>query len=136
MLNSSRSGYLTFTNSTYEPSVEQLEAYFKLKPRDPELIWANSRHLMRVLSRNGERGGLGRAVQKVRRVAKTLVLLKHLDDPSCRRQILAALNAGETRNDLYRTTAYGGKDGMWKPCKAGIENQLGALGFVVNSIVP
>jgi len=55
--------------------------------------------------------------------------------PTLKRRILAALGAGETRNDLSRATAHGGKGEVRKHYKAGMENQLGALGFVVNTIV-
>ena len=48
-----------FALFTDDPTPEQLEAYFGLELRDLELIWANSRHLMRVLSRKRRAGRFG-----------------------------------------------------------------------------
>jgi len=91
--------------------------------------------LMRVLAREGNLSGLGRAIAEVGRVAKTLYLLNYIDQPHYRRRIGTQLNRHEGRNSLVRTVAHGHKGQLYEKYLAGLEEQLGALGFVVNCIV-
>jgi len=91
--------------------------------------------LMRVLAREGSLSGLGRAIAEVGRVAKTLYLLNYIDQTQYRRRIGTQLNRHEGHNSLVRTVAHGHKGQLYEKYLAGLEEQLGALGFVVNCIV-
>ena len=95
---------------------------------------ANAIDVMRVLAREGSLSGLGKAVQEVGRVAKTLYLLEYLGDESYRRRIHTQLNRGELRGRVARWVLHGNKGQIKKKYRAGMELQLGALGLVVNVI--
>lgn len=58
-----------------------------------------------------------------------------IDDPIYRRGMLLQLNRGEARHSLARDTFFGQKGEVRQPYCEGQEEQLGALGFVVNVIV-
>lgn len=93
--------------------------------------------VMRVLMSRKNDGGLsdlGKAVAELGRVAKTLHLLAMLDDETYRRQNHAQLNRGEGRHRLARNICYGHKGEIRKRYLEGMENQLGALGLVVNAV--
>ena len=91
--------------------------------------------VMRVLAREGSLSGLGKAIAEVGRVAKTLYLLNYLTDESYRRRIHAHLNRGEGRGKLARVVAHGHRGEIRQRFRAGMEDQLGSLGLVVNAIV-
>ncbi len=91
--------------------------------------------IMRILARDGKTTGLGNAVAEVGRVAKTLYLLDYLDDEAYRRRILVQLNRGEQRGKVAREVCHGNKGELQQQYRAGMENQLGALGLVVNTII-
>lgn len=66
----------------------------------------------------------------------TLHVLRYLDDESLRRGTLVQLNRGEGRLGLSRVVVFHGKRGELRlPYREGQEDQLGALGLVVNMIV-
>ncbi len=90
---------------------------------------------MRVLSRDGNLGGLGRAVQEIGRIAKTMYLLGYVSDEATQRRVHTELQHGETRHSLARTTAHGNLGEIRQHYVRGMEAQLGALGFMVNVIV-
>ena len=69
------------------------------------------------------------------KINKTLYLLAYIDDEAYRRRILTQLNRGETRHSLARNTFYGQKGELRQRYREGQEDQLGALGLVVNIIV-
>jgi hypothetical protein len=69
------------------------------------------------------------------RIAKTLYLLPYLDDETYRRRILTQLNRGEGRHSLSRVVFYGQRGELRQKYREGQEDQLGALGLVVNIIV-
>ncbi len=75
--------------------------------------------LTRTLQTKDRPTRLARALQELGRLIKTLYLLRFIDDESYRRRILIQLNRGELRQ-RYRE---------------GQEDQLGALGLVVNLVV-
>jgi hypothetical protein len=58
-----------------------------------------------------------------------------IDDPEYRRKILTRLNRGESRHSVVRTVFYGKKGELHQAYREGQEDQLGALGLVVNAIV-
>lgn len=110
------------------PDVARLVGSLKLsKVKAPDVL--------RVLSRNGSMSSLGKAVQEIGRVAKTLYLLAFIDDEAYRRRITTQLNRGETRGGLGRALYHGNKGEMRRSYKTGMELQLGALGLAVNIVI-
>ena len=66
---------------------------------------------------------------------KTLYLLAYVQDEAYRRRILVQLNRGEGRHALARTIFYGKKGELRQRYREGMEDQLSALGLVVNAAV-
>lgn len=91
--------------------------------------------LIRVLQAGGRTSTLGRAIGEVGRIAKSLFLLGYLDDESYRRRILTQLNRGETRHTLARVIFHGKRGELRQRYREGQEDQLGALGLVLNICV-
>jgi TnpA family transposase len=92
--------------------------------------------LMRALrSHTRHLATLGQAIAQIGRVPKTVHLLDYCSDPAYRRPILGQLNRGESRHDLSRNIFHGRKGELRQPYREGQEEQLGALGLVVNCIV-
>ena len=91
--------------------------------------------LVRALQGGGRPTTLGRAIAEYGRVPKTLHLLQVLNDENYRRQMLVQLNRQEGRHSLARAVSHGQKGELRKPYREGQEDQLGALGLVVNAIV-
>ena len=78
---------------------------------------------------------LARAVAELGRIAKTLYLLAYLDDEVYRRRILIQLNRGERRHSLARVIFHGQRGEIRQRYRQGQEDQLGALGLVLNCVV-
>jgi TnpA family transposase len=91
--------------------------------------------LLRVLQGGGRPTPLGRAVAELGRIAKTLYLPAYLDDDSYRRRILTQLNRTEGRHALARDIFHGHRGQLRQRYREGQEDQLAALGLVVNAIV-
>ena len=91
--------------------------------------------LMKTLLASKGTSELAKAIAEVGRIAKTLYLLNYIDDASYRRRILIQLNRGEQRHQLARAVFHGRLGQVWKKYRTGQEDQLGALGLVVNIIV-
>lgn len=91
--------------------------------------------LMRTLQGGGSPSTLSRAIGELGRVAKTLYLLAYVDDEAYRRRILTQLNRGESRHSLARVTFHGQRGEVRQRYREGQEDQLGALGLVVNVLV-
>ena len=91
--------------------------------------------IMRVLQRGGTPSRLGKAIAEAGRVAKTLYLLNYVDDETYRRRILTQLNRGESRHSLARAVFHGQRGEVRQRYREGQEDQLGALGLIVNVIV-
>jgi len=66
---------------------------------------------------------------------KSLYLLSYIDDEAYRRRILVQLNRGEGRHQLARAVFHGKRGELRQRYREGQEDQLGALGLVVNVIV-
>ena len=90
---------------------------------------------MRTLQRAGSLLGLGRAVAEFGRVEKILYLLAYGQDEAYRRRILVQLNRDEGRHALARAVFHGKKGELCQRYREGMEDQLGALGLVVNALV-
>ncbi|SMD12266.1 Tn3 family transposase [Rhizobium sp. RU36D] len=91
--------------------------------------------LTRTLQTNDRPTRLARALQELGRLIKTLYLLRFIDDETYRRRILVQLNRGEGRHQLARIIFHGKRGELRQRYREGQEDQLGALGLVVNLVV-
>ena len=91
--------------------------------------------LLRSLQGGGRVSTLGRALSELGRGPKTLHLLSYFDDEDHRRYIGRHLTRHESRHKLARTVFHGRKGQLRQPYREGMEDQLGALGLVVNVMV-
>ena len=91
--------------------------------------------LIRTLQTKDRPTRLARALEEWGRVVKSLYLLSYIDDEAYRRRILVQLNRGEGRHQLARTVFHGKRGELRQRYREGQEDQLGALGLVVNVIV-
>jgi TnpA family transposase len=91
--------------------------------------------ILRSLQRGPNPSSLARALAELGRVIKTLHVLNYCHDPAYRRAIHHQLQRGETRNSLARDVFHGGRGQLRQHYQVGQENQLGALGLMVNIIV-
>jgi hypothetical protein len=91
--------------------------------------------IIRSLQRGSHRPLLGRAIGELGRIPKTLHMLTFIDDETYRRRILTQLNRGEGRNGLARVVFHGRRGEVRQRYREGQEDQLGALGLVVNALV-
>ena len=91
--------------------------------------------LMRTLQTNDRPTRLARALEELGRIIKTLYLLAYIDDEAYRRRILTQLNRGEGRHQLARIVFHGKRGELRQRYREGQEDQLGALGLVVNTII-
>jgi TnpA family transposase len=90
---------------------------------------------IRSLQRGGRQSLLGRALGELGRIPKTLHLLNFVDDESYRRNTLTQLNRGEGRHRLGRTVFHGQRGELRQRYREGQEDQLGALGLVLNALI-
>jgi TnpA family transposase len=88
--------------------------------------------LMRSIKRPST---LARAIGALGRLPKTLYMLAYIDDENYRRRILTQLNRGESRHSVARAVFHGQRGELRQRYREGQEDQLGALGLVVNAIV-
>ena len=91
--------------------------------------------LIRALQRGGRPSSLARTISEIGRIAKTLHLLAYIDDEAYRRRILRQINRGEGRHSVARAVFFDKRGELRRRYKEGQEDQLGALGLVVNAIV-
>ncbi len=91
--------------------------------------------LIRSLLRSDRPSTLAGAIGDLGRIAKTLYLLAYIDDESYRRRILTQLNRGESRHSLARAVFHGRRGEVRRRYREGQEDQLSALGLVVNVLV-
>lgn len=69
------------------------------------------------------------------RIDKTLHTQTYIDDESKRRGTLSQLNRGEGRHSVTRAVFHGKRGELRQHYREGQEDQLGALGLVLNMIV-
>ena len=91
--------------------------------------------LMRSILRSKRPSTLARAIAALGRIPKTKYMLSYIDDESYRRRILTQLNRGEGRHSVARAVFHGQRGELRQRYREGQEDQLGALGLVVNAIV-
>jgi len=78
---------------------------------------------------------LAQAVAELGRIDKTIHALTFIADENKRRRILTQLNRGEDRHKLARAVFHGKRGELRQRYREGQEDQLGALGLVVNVII-
>jgi TnpA family transposase len=91
--------------------------------------------IMRTLQLRDRPTKLAQAVAEFGRIEKTLHCLTYLDDEPKRRRTLRQLNRGEDRHKLARAVFHGKRGELRQRYREGQEDQLGALGLVLNIIV-
>ncbi|MDH5675277.1 MAG: Tn3 family transposase [Myxococcales bacterium] len=94
-----------------------------------------SHDVIRMLQHDGRSTPLGDALAHYGRIYKSLHVLRLADDRSYRRQIKAQANLQEGRHDLARRIFHGERGELRQRYRDRMENQLGALGLVLNVIV-
>ena len=95
----------------------------------------NPTQLIKALQHGGKPTMLGKAIGEFGQIFKTKHNLTYIDDEAYRRKILTQLNHGESRHSLARALWYGKKGELHQNYREGQEDQLGALGLIVNAIV-
>ena len=89
-----------------------------------------------MLQRDGHPTALGEAIAMYGRIFKTLHILSYIDtDETYRRDIKGIRNLQEGRQALARKICHGKKGELYHRYERGLENQLGSLGLVLNSVV-
>lgn len=88
-----------------------------------------------MLQRDGHPTALGEAIAAYGRIFKTLHILAYIDvDASYRRDIKDIRNLQENRHSLARKICHGKRGELYHHYERGLENQLGALGLVLNCV--
>ena len=90
---------------------------------------------MRTLQTGDRPTRLTQSLAEFGRIEKTLHTLTYIDDESKRRATRTQLNRGEGRHSLFRAVFHGKRGELRQRYREGQEDQLGALGLVVNIIV-
>ena len=91
--------------------------------------------IMRTLQVGDRPTQLALALAEFGRIEKTLHTLNYLDDENARRATLLQLNRGEGRHSLARDVFHGKRGELRQRYREGQEDQLSALGLVINVIV-
>ena len=91
--------------------------------------------IIRMLQRDGNPTPLGEAIQAYVRIHKSLHILAYLADEAYRRDIKAIRNLQEGRHSLAGMFFHGRKGELYQRYHTGMEDQLSALGLVLNCIV-
>ncbi len=100
-----------------------------------KMATVSASELMRSLLSSKRPSTLARAIADLGRIPKTIHLLRLIDDETYRRRILTQLNRGESRHSLAREVFHGRRGELRQRYREGQEDQLGALGLVVNALV-
>jgi len=91
--------------------------------------------IMRTLQVGDRQTRLAKAIAEFGRIDKTLHILNFINDEEKRRATLIQLNRGESRHSLARAVFHGKRGELHQRYREGQEDQLGALGLVVNVII-
>ena len=93
--------------------------------------------LLRMFGREGRPTPLGQAFAEYGRIAKTLHLLAVIDpvDDTYRRRVNRQLTIQEAHHTLARQICHGRRGRIHQAYREGQEDQLGALGLVLNAVV-
>ena len=90
--------------------------------------------LVRSLLRSDRPSSLAQSIIEVGRINKTIYLLNYIGDEGYRRHILRQLNRGEGRHVVARIICHGQRGEIHKRYREGQEDQLGALGLIINAV--
>lgn len=90
--------------------------------------------VLRMLTHGGTPTRVGDALAHYGRIFKTLHVLSYVANEPYRRQIKAMRNLQEGRHELARRIFHGRKGHLRQAYREGMENQMGALGLVVNAV--
>ncbi len=91
--------------------------------------------LIRSLFNSKRPTALGKAIAELGKIQKTTYMLNYIGNEGYRRRILTQLNQGEGRHGLGREVYHGRRGELRQRYREGQEDQLGALGLVMNAIV-
>jgi TnpA family transposase len=91
--------------------------------------------IMRTLQVGDRPTRLAQAIAEFGRIDKTIHTLTYIDDEAKRRGTLTQLNRGEGRHSVARAVFHGKRGELRQHYREGQEDQLGALGLVLNMIV-
>lgn len=91
--------------------------------------------VMRILQVRDRPTTLAKALIHLGRLIKTLHVLNFIDDVDFRRRILVQLNRQEFRHKLARKIYHGDRGEVRNALRQGQEEQLGALGLVLNAVI-
>ncbi|MCE1227150.1 MAG: Tn3 family transposase, partial [Geobacteraceae bacterium] len=91
--------------------------------------------IMRTLQIGDRQTRLAQAIAEFGRIDKTLHTLTYIDDETKRRSTLIQLNRGEGRHSVARDLFHGKRGELRQHYREGQEDQLGALGLVLNIII-
>jgi TnpA family transposase len=93
--------------------------------------------LLRMFGRAGHPSPLGQAFAQYGRIDKTMHLLSLVDpvDDTYRRRMNRQLTVQESRHRLARVICHGKRGQIQQPYRDGQEDQLAALGLVLNAVV-
>ncbi|TBR77223.1 MAG: Tn3 family transposase, partial [Burkholderiaceae bacterium] len=91
--------------------------------------------IMRTLQIGDRPTRLALALAEFGRIEKTLHTLTYIDDEAKRRSTLTQLNRGEGRHSVARAIFHGKRGELRQRYQEGQEDQLGALGLVLNIVV-
>lgn len=91
--------------------------------------------ILPVFAGQGRPSPLGRAVMQIGRVDRSAFLARYYHSELFRRKINTQLNRQESRHELARRIFYGQKGELRQKYKEGQEDQLSALGLVLNACV-
>jgi TnpA family transposase len=91
--------------------------------------------IMRTLQVGDRPTRLAQAIAEFGRISKTQHTLTYIDDEAKRRSTLIQLNRGEGRHSVARAVFHGKRGELRQHYREGQEDQLGALGLVLNMIV-
>ena len=94
-----------------------------------------SHEVVRMLQRDGRPTPLGDAIAHYGRIHKSLHVLQLVDDESYRRRIKAQTNIQEGRHGLGRKIFHGNRGVLRHRYHEGMEDQISALGLVLNAAV-
>jgi len=90
--------------------------------------------IMRTLQVGDKPTRLAQAIAEIGRIDKTIHMLNFIHDESRRRSTLLQLNLSEGRHSLARAVFHGKRGELHQRYRQGQEDQLGALGLVLNII--
>ena len=90
---------------------------------------------MRTLQVKDNPTTLARALTELGRIIKSLHVLRYIDDRGFRRRILTQLNRQELRHRFGRRIFFGERGEIRSSLRQGQEEDLGALGLLLNVVV-